>query len=128
MERYRDTGSHISQSVRINPKSGNNITEWTERETAIFIAAFLIGFFIGGILGITAEQPEIIEVYQDPDEKSNLYNFVAGDEIQTSTEFNEMHNKSYNGTIIGIDGNLIGFYDTNTGTLKAMDETWLEWS
>ena len=104
------------------------MSEWSEREIAICIGSLLIGFFIGAFLIMVIEQPEIIEVYQDPDEKSNLYNFVAGDEIQTSTEFNEMHNKSYNGTVIGIDGNLIGFYDTNTDTLKAMDETWLEWS
>ena len=109
-------------------KRGQNMDEWTEREVAIFITSFLIAFCIGGLLGITAEQPEIIEVYQDPYEKSDLFNFVAGDEIQTSTEYNEIFNKSYSGTVIGIDGNLIGFYDENTGALKAMDEIWLEWS
>lgn len=103
------------------------MSEWTEREIGICVASLLIGFCIGVFLVIMAEQPEVIEVYQDPDEKSDLYNFIAGDEIQTSAKFNEMHNKSYNGTIIGIDGNLIGFYDANTGTLKAIDETWLEW-
>lgn len=104
------------------------MSEWTERDIGIFITALLIGFCIGGLLGITAEQPKIIEVYQDPDEKSDLYNFVAGDEVQTSAEYNKIHNRSYNGTVIGIDGNLIGFYDENTDVLKAMDETWLEWS
>ena len=104
------------------------MTEWTEREMGIGVAFLLIGFCIGAFFGIMAEQPEIIEVYQDPDEKSDLFNFVAGDQIQTSTEYNKMFDESYNGTIIGIDGNLIGFYDTNTDTLKAMDETWLEWS
>ena len=104
------------------------MSEWTEKEIAICVTALLIGFCIGAFLGIMAEQPEIIEVYQDPDEKSDLFNFIAGDKVQTSAEFNEINNKSYNGTVIGIDGNLIGFYDENTGTLKAMDETWLEWS
>ena len=100
---------------------------WTEREIGICVISLLIGFCIGGLLGIMVEQPEIIEVHQDPDEKSNLYNFVAGDEVQTSAKYNEMHNRSYNGTVIGIDGNLIGFYDKNTGTLEAISEIWLEW-
>ena len=104
------------------------MSEWTEREIGICLLSLLIGLCVGGIGGILAEQPETIEVYQDPDEKSDLFNFVAGDEIQTSAEYNKLSNTSYSGMIIGIDGNLIGFYDENTGTLKAMDETWLEWS
>ena len=104
------------------------MSEWTEREIGICIISLLIGFCIGGIFGIIAEQPEIIEVYQDPNEKSDLYNFIAGDEIQTSAEYNKKFNKSYKGTVIGIDENLIGFYNENTATLKAMDEIWLEWS
>ena len=104
------------------------MSEWTEREIGICLISLIIGLCVGMIIGILAEQPEIIEVYQDPGEKSDLFNFVAGDEIQTSAEYNEISNKSHSGTVIGIDGNLIGFYDENTGTLKAMDETWLEWS
>ena len=95
---------------------------WTEREIGICLAAFIIGLCAGIFMGIMVEQPETIEVYQDPDEKSDLFNFVAGDEIQTSAEYNKLSNTSYSGTVIGIDGNLIGFYDANTGTLKAMDE------
>ena len=104
------------------------MSDWTEREIGICLLSLLIGLCIGALAGLIAEQPEVIEVYQDPDEKSNLYNFVAGDEIQTSAEFNEMYNKSYSGTVIGIDGGLIGFYNDRTDTLIAMDETWLEWS
>lgn len=104
------------------------MNEWTEREICICIISLLIGFCVGGLFGIVAEQPDFIEIYQDPDEKSNLYNFVAGDEIQTSTEYNEKYSESYKGTIIGIDENLIGFYDENTDALKAIDEMWLEWS
>ena len=106
----------------------NNMDKWTEREHGIAILFLVIGFVVGMLAGVYAEQPEIIEVYQDPGEKSDLFNFVAGDKIQTSAEYNRINNNSYSGTVIGIDGNLIGFYDENTDTLKAMDEAWLEWS
>ena len=47
----------------------NNMVEWTEREIGICLVSLIIGLCVGGLIGIFAEQPEIIEVYQDPDEK-----------------------------------------------------------
>ena len=94
-----------------------------DKNMKIFVAigSFCIVLILGFQSGIQYEQShQCIE-------SSDLFEFVAGDRIQTTSEYNEMFNKSYSGVIIGIDDSLIGFYDADTDILKALDEIWLEW-